>query len=77
MRIAGTGYDGRPLTRTERIIARSGHGPNIPCVPATLIARRLAHGGSIAPGARPCLDLIRLEEYLAALSSLDIEIIRS
>jgi hypothetical protein len=77
MRIAGRGHDGQPVTRIERIIARSGHGPNIPCVPAILIARRLAHGGSIAPGARPCLDLIRLEEYLAALSSLDIEIIRS
>jgi hypothetical protein len=42
-----------------------------------LIARRLAHGGAIAPGARPCLDLICLEDYLAALSSLDIEVIRS
>jgi hypothetical protein len=29
-----------------------------------------------APGARPCLDLIGLDEYLAALSGLDITVIR-
>jgi len=77
MRISGRGHDGTALTRTERIIARSGHGPNIPCIPSILIARRLARGVAIAAGARPCLDLIGLDEYLGALAALDITAIRA
>lgn len=75
MYIAGTGQDGAPLTRKHWIIARQGHGPNIPCMPAILIARRLAAGETIEPGARPCLDLIALGEYLDALEGLDVSMI--
>lgn len=76
MRIDGTGRDGRPRTRREWLIARSGHGPNIPCMPAILLARRLARGEAIAAGARPCVGVIGLEEFLAALAGLDITVIR-
>ena len=58
------------------MIARSGHGPNIPCMPVILIARRIARGEVPASGARPCLDIIALDEYLAALEGLDITVIR-
>jgi hypothetical protein len=54
------------------IIARSGHGPFIPCVPSILLARKLARGAIEQRGAMPCLDLIGLEEYLSALEGLDI-----
>lgn len=76
MRIAGQGRDGIRRHRTEWMIARSGHGPNIPCMPAILLARRVAAGAAPAPGARPCLDLINLDEYLGALDGLDITVIR-
>ncbi len=72
MFIRGRGADGQPVERRHWIIARKGHGPNIPCMPAILFARKLAAGDAIAPGARPCLDLIALDEYLAALDGLDI-----
>lgn len=75
MILEGTGPDGRPLERRFFLIARSGHGPYIPCMPAILIARRLAAGEAIAPGARPCLDLIDLDQYLAALEGFDIEVV--
>jgi hypothetical protein len=75
MYIEGRGNDGAPLCRTHWIIARQGHGPNIPCMPAILIAKRLASGASVAPGARPCLDLIALEDYLGALEGLDVSIL--
>lgn len=75
MVVRGEDCDGRPVKRRHWIIARQGHGPNIPCMPAILIARRLAHGEAIAPGARPCLDLIALEDYLAALEGLDVSVI--
>lgn len=76
MYLHGTGKDGAPLTRRHWIVARQGHGPMIPCMPAILIARRLAAGRPIEPGARPCLDLISLDEYLGALEGLDISVLR-
>ncbi|WP_425230719.1 saccharopine dehydrogenase family protein [Sphingomonas sp.] len=76
MRLDGTGHDGAPLTRRFFLVARSGHGPYIPCMPAILLAKRLAAGEAIAPGARPCLDLIDLDTYLGALEGLDIEVWR-
>lgn len=57
------------------LIARSGHGPYVPCIPAILLAQRLARGEAIAPGARACLDLIDLDDYLGALEGLDISIV--
>jgi short subunit dehydrogenase-like uncharacterized protein len=54
------------------LIARSGDGPSVPCIPSILLAKRLAAGEAIAPGARPCLDLITLDQYLGALDGLDI-----
>jgi len=76
MFMSGIGNDGRPLERRFWIVARSGHGPYIPCMPAILLAGRLARGEIAQRGATPCVDLIDLETYLAALNGLDIEIIR-
>ena len=74
MFLAGEGHDGRPKRVRFFIIARSGHGPYIPCMPAILLARKLARNEVGAVGALPCLDLIALEEYLGALKSLDISV---
>ena len=64
--------------REERfyMLARSGDGPLIPCMPPVLLARRLADGQLTQRGAQPCVDLIGLDEYLAALGGLDIEVKR-
>jgi Saccharopine dehydrogenase NADP binding domain len=76
MTLAGTGHDGKPSRRTFFIIARSGHGPYIPCTPAILLAQRLALGKIRQRGATPCLDLIDLETYIEALQGLDITTIQ-
>ncbi len=76
MILSGVGQDGRPRTERVFLVARSGHGPNIPCMPAILLARKLAEGTLDKRGAMPCLDLIDLSEYLAALEGLDIEVTR-
>ena len=76
MFLEGEGKDGRALHERFFIIARSGHGPYIPCMPAIVLARRLAHGAISQRGAAPCVDLITLEDYLAALKGLDISEIR-
>jgi short subunit dehydrogenase-like uncharacterized protein len=72
MFLSSTGNDGRPAIERFYLIAGSGDGPFIPCAPAILLAKGLAAGTVATRGARPCLDLIDLETYLAALKGLDI-----
>jgi hypothetical protein len=72
MILSGVDEAGAPKTIRFYLIARSGHGPHVPCIPSILLAQRLARGEAIAPGARPCLDLIGLDDYLGALEGLDI-----
>jgi hypothetical protein len=75
MILSGADHDGTPTQRLFMIIARDGHGPYIPCMPAILLTRRLAKGEIGQRGASPCLDLIDLDTYLAALSQLDITVV--
>jgi hypothetical protein len=77
MFLSGVGHNGRPECIRVFMIARQAHGPNIPCIPAILLARRIASGETIPPGARPCLDLVGLEEIMAAIAHLDIDTIVS
>ncbi|MGH7153047.1 MAG: saccharopine dehydrogenase family protein, partial [Acetobacteraceae bacterium] len=55
MIMTGAGHDGKPKQRSFMIIARSGHGPYIPCMPAILLARQLARGEIRQRGASPCV----------------------
>jgi saccharopine dehydrogenase-like NADP-dependent oxidoreductase len=77
MYLKGIGKDGCAREEAVFIIARSGHGPLIPCMPAIILAKRIAEGSLLERGARPCLDLIPLDEYLKALRGFQIEVIRS
>lgn len=72
--LQGTGHDGRPQQRTWCIIARQGHGPHIPTIPAIILAERLAHDILQLTGAMPCCGLISLADYLAELQDYDMEI---
>lgn len=68
----GEGGDGAPLTRRLWIVARSGHGPYIPCIPVIHIAKAMAAGRRYAPGARPCLGIVSLAEFRAAFADFDV-----
>lgn len=73
MVLTGTGRNGEPMNLTFELVARSGDGPYIPCVPAILLARRLiADASAVAIGAMPCVGLISLDDYLGELSDLDV-----
>lgn len=73
--ISGTDHIGAPLTRSWFIVAKSGDGPQIPCVPAILLAKRLHEKDpTLAHGAFPCVGLVRLEDYLDELRRFDIEV---
>jgi hypothetical protein len=76
MYLRGRGRDGKERTERFTIVARRGHGPYIPCAPAILLAKRLARNKLSQRGARPCLDLIELDEFLGALRPLDVSVIR-
>ena len=51
---------------------RDGDGPTIPCIPAIIIARRLARGESLGAGASPCVGMMTLEEFSDATRDLAI-----
>lgn len=72
MILRGTGRDGAALERRWFIVAKNGDGPQIPTVPAIILARRLHHGEAIAPGARACVGLVSLDDYLAELMRFSI-----
>ena len=72
MKLSGKLNDGTPKNITFQLTARSGDGPYIPCIPAVLLAKKLASTELTATGAHACMGFISLEEYLGALKPLDI-----
>jgi hypothetical protein len=72
MFLGGIGNDGKPMEVRVFMVARQVHGPNIPCIPAIILAKRIAAGETLGPGARACLDLIDLDELLGSIAHLDI-----
>ena len=73
MILRGEGVDGRPLEKRWFIVAEAGDGPQIPCVPAILLARRLYEKDpGLRTGAYPCVGLTRLKDYLDALKPFAI-----
>ncbi len=73
MELSGNNESGDHKMITFELTARSGHGPYIPCMPAILMAKKLAIGEITMTGATPCIGLITRDEYLSALKDLDIE----
>jgi saccharopine dehydrogenase-like NADP-dependent oxidoreductase len=61
--VAGRRTEGKPGWSTWHLTARNGDGPHIPCIPAMVIARKLARGEWFKPGARPCQGMMTLEEF--------------
>lgn len=74
MHIIITGHDhkSQPLTKKWFIIAKDGDGPQIPCVPAIVLAEKLARGQKIAAGTYPCVGMVSLIEYLHELERFKI-----
>lgn len=72
MECSGKDSDGKAKRTVFEIIAREGDGPFIPCIPAILLAKKLANEASFQPGATPCVGMITKTEYLAALKDLNI-----
>lgn len=70
--IEGTAPDGSPHARRWFIIAKDGYGPHIPTIPAIVLAKKIAAGSALAPGAYPCVAHVSLDEYMAELRDYPI-----
>jgi len=70
--LEGTGLDGQPLKVSWNLVAAQNHGPYIPCGASIALARKLACGDPLPPGAMPCMGLLTVEDYLATLKDFDV-----
>jgi len=72
IRISGTSSDDQPKSLTWNLIARQNHGPEIPCSPALILARKLAANTIDVRGALPCLGLFSMTDFQNELSDFDV-----
>lgn len=63
VRVQGRDSDGLPVQRAWHIAADDDHGPEIPCMAAILLARRLAQGRPPAAGAHAAIGVLDLAEF--------------
>jgi len=61
--ITGKAIGGGRVRRTWQLVAPAADGPEIPCMAAILLTRRLAAGSSVAPGAFACMGLLTLADF--------------
>ncbi len=72
MIMQGKDLVGKPKTIEWYIIAKEGHGPQIPCIPSIVLAKKLIAQTCTTRGALPCAALISLAEYMNELKNLSI-----
>lgn len=71
--LAGRDMKDRRLRLRWSLTAAAGDGPQIPAMPAVVLARKLADGALPTPGAAmPCMGLFTLDEALVALADFAI-----
>ena len=65
MLVSVTGKDARGgMKRLEwHLLADDGHGPEIPCMAAILLARKIARNELAERGAHPCMGFLALEDF--------------
>jgi len=63
VRVEGIDANGTIARRAWHIAADDNHGPEIPCMAAILLARRLARGDALPTGAHACAGLLALGEF--------------
>ena len=70
--LTGTGADGGPRVLDWQLTALDNQGPEIPCTPAILIARKLLRDEIADRGARACVGFFSLSEFFAELDGYPI-----
>jgi hypothetical protein len=70
--LTGVRLDGSTARVEWHMTARMGHGPEIPCIAAILLARKLVHGALAQTGAFACMGFLSLAEFERELARWDI-----
>lgn len=73
VRLVGQDESGGNRTLTWYLVARSGHGPEIPCMASVLLTRKLARGQELPYGAHVCMGFLTLSDFEAEFARWDIE----
>lgn len=73
MLIKGTNKKGKPIEIKWFIIAKDNDGPQIPCVPAIILSKKIIQDKLHASGAMPCVGMITLDEYMKELEGFSIK----
>lgn len=64
VRVEGLDASGRLARRAWHIAAGNNHGPEIPCMAATLLAARIAGGSLTVPGAHVAMGWLSLPDFM-------------
>jgi NAD(P)-dependent dehydrogenase (short-subunit alcohol dehydrogenase family) len=74
MHVSVTGLDdaGRAMTRGWHLVATKGDGPFVPTLAAAALVRKLAAGDIPFAGARPCIGLLTMNDFLLESQGLHI-----
>lgn len=72
MELKGKGASGKEKVILFELVARSGDGPYIPCMPAILMTKKIINKSIKDIGAYPCVGFISKDEYLDALQDLEV-----
>jgi hypothetical protein len=70
--VTGIDSDGKAALRTWRLEARRNHGARIPCLAAIALVRKLRFGLIHDRGAKPCVGLVSLHDYLSEARDLEV-----
>jgi uncharacterized membrane protein len=70
IKMCGNDLDGKALQVEWFLTARQNHGPEIPGIPAAIIAKKLASRDMVLRGAMPCVGLITLADFAAEMRGL-------
>ena len=78
LRVAGIGKDGDRIAYTWYLTAERNHGPEVPCTPSIVLARKLLRGELGIRGATPALNLFSIGEFMDEMSefAVDIELVK-
>mgnify|MGYP003666596536 CR=1 FL=1 len=72
IRMSGASINREPRSATWNLVARQNHGPEVPCTPALILARKLAADRITARGALPCLGMFSMSDFECELSDFDV-----
>jgi hypothetical protein len=70
--VRGRDGSGRAIRRRWTLVATHGDGPWVPTLAAAALVRKLAAGEPPAPGARPCIGLLTLDDFAREAAGLRI-----